>query len=29
VIRDGRTVFQQAGVVPHAEMNRWLDAAGA
>jgi thioredoxin 2 len=29
VIRDGRTVFQQAGVVPHSEMNRWLDAAGA
>jgi thioredoxin 2 len=29
VIKDGRTVFQQAGVVPHTEMNRWLDSAGA
>ena len=29
VIRDGRTVFQQAGLVPHAEMNRWLASAGA
>ena len=29
VIRDGRTVFQQAGVVPSAEMNRWLASAGA
>jgi thioredoxin 2 len=29
VIKDGRTVFQQAGVVPHAEMSRWLEAAGA
>ena len=27
VIKDGHTVFQQAGVVPHAEMRRWLDAA--
>jgi thioredoxin 2 len=29
VIRDGETVFQQAGVVPHTEMNRWLASAGA
>ena len=29
VIKNGETVFQQAGVVPHTEMNRWLDAAGA
>ena len=29
VIKDGRTVFQQAGVVPHAEMTRWLTTAGA
>lgn len=29
IIRDGRTVFQQAGVVPHTEMNRWLASAGA
>jgi len=29
VIKDGRTVFQQAGVVPHAEMGRWLESAGA
>jgi thioredoxin 2 len=29
VIKDGRTVFQQAGVVPHTEMNRWLEDAGA
>ena len=29
VIKDGRTVFQQAGVVPHAEMSRWLESAGA
>ena len=29
VIKDGETVFQQAGVVPHTEMNRWLAAAGA
>jgi thioredoxin 2 len=29
VIKDGRPVFQQAGVVPHAEMNRWLASAGA
>ncbi len=29
VIKDGQTVFQQAGVAPHAEMNRWLESAGA
>lgn len=29
VIKDGETVFQQAGVVPHTEMNRWLANAGA
>lgn len=29
VIRGGRTVFQQAGVVPHSTMRRWLDAAAA
>jgi len=29
VIRDGRPVFQQAGVVPHTEMSRWLGSAGA
>ena len=29
VIKEGKTVFQQAGVVPHTEMTRWLEAAGA
>lgn len=29
VIRDGEPVFQQAGVVPHTEMVRWLDLARA
>jgi thioredoxin 2 len=29
VIRNGQTVFQQAGVVPHTEMLRWLDLARA
>ena len=29
VIKDGQPVFQQAGVVSHTEMNRWLAAAGA
>ena len=29
VIKEGKTVFQQAGVVPHPEMTRWLEAAGA
>jgi thioredoxin 2 len=27
VFKGGRPVFQQAGVVPAAEMRRWLDAA--
>ena len=27
VVRDGRTVFQQSGVVPHTEMLRWLSNA--
>jgi thioredoxin 2 len=27
VLRGGRTVFQQAGLVPRAEMRRWLDTA--
>jgi thioredoxin 2 len=29
VLKDGRPVFQQAGVVPHTEMKRWLENAGA
>ena len=29
VIRGGRPVFQQAGVVPHTEMSRWLAVAMA
>ena len=29
VLKNGRTVFQQAGVVPHTEMKRWLESAGA
>ena len=29
VMKDGLPVFQQAGVVPHTEMNRWLETAGA
>lgn len=29
VLRDGRPVFQQAGVVPAAEMTKWLESAGA
>jgi len=29
VIKDGKTVFQQAGVVPHRELSRWLESAGA
>jgi len=29
VIKNGSPIFQQAGVVPHAEMGRWLDTAGA
>ena len=27
VIRNGQVVFQQAGVVPHTEMKRWLENA--
>jgi thioredoxin 2 len=27
VLKEGRPVFQQAGLVPAAEMRRWLDAA--
>lgn len=27
VFKDGRPVFQQAGVVPAGEMRRWIDAA--
>ncbi len=29
VLRNGRVVFQQAGVVPRAEMRRWLEDAAA
>jgi len=29
VLRGGRVVFQQAGMVPRAEMRRWLEAAAA
>jgi thioredoxin 2 len=29
VLKDGRPVFQHAGVVPHTEMRRWLELAGA
>jgi thioredoxin 2 len=29
VLRGGRPVFQQAGVVPRAEMRRWLEQAAA
>jgi thioredoxin 2 len=29
VLKDGRAVFQQAGVVSAHEMQRWLEAAGA
>ena len=29
IFKDGRAVFQQAGVVPHSEMSRWLESAGA
>jgi thioredoxin 2 len=29
VLKNGRVVFQQAGVVPAAEMQRWLENAGA
>jgi thioredoxin 2 len=27
VLRNGRVVFQQAGLVPRAEMRRWLESA--
>jgi thioredoxin 2 len=27
VLKGGRPVFQQAGVVPHTEMKRWLETA--
>jgi thioredoxin 2 len=27
VLREGRTVFQQAGLVPRAQMRRWLETA--
>jgi thioredoxin 2 len=27
VLRDGKVVFQQAGLVPRAEMRRWLEQA--
>jgi thioredoxin 2 len=26
VLKGGRAVFQQAGVVPHTEMKRWLES---
>jgi len=29
VLKDGRVVSQQAGLVGHAQMTRWLDAAAA
>jgi thioredoxin 2 len=29
VLKDGRPVFRQSGVVPHTEMKRWLENAGA
>jgi len=29
VLREGRVVFQQAGLAPRAEMRRWLEAARA
>jgi thioredoxin 2 len=29
VLRDGKTVLQQAGVVPRSEMRRWLEEATA
>jgi thioredoxin 2 len=27
VLRDGRVVFQRAGLAPRAEMRRWLETA--
>ena len=29
VLKDGRAVFQQAGVVPAQQMRHWLEQAGA
>ena len=29
VLKDGQRVFQQAGLVRHTEMRRWLESAGA
>lgn len=29
VLKDGRAVFQQAGVVDHTQMKSWLESAGA
>jgi thioredoxin 2 len=29
VLKDGRAVFQQAGVVDSSQMTRWLESAGA
>jgi thioredoxin 2 len=29
VLKDGRVAFQQAGLAPHREMQRWLEQAGA
>jgi thioredoxin 2 len=29
VLRDGKTVLQQAGVVPRSEMRRWIEEATA
>jgi thioredoxin 2 len=29
VLKDGRAVFQQAGVVDHQQMKQWLESAGA
>ncbi len=29
VLKDGRVVFQQPGVVPHTQMQKWLESAGA
>ena len=28
-LKDGRVAFQQAGLAPHREMERWLEQAGA
>jgi thioredoxin 2 len=29
VLKDGRVVFQQPGAVPHTQMEKWLESAGA